>query len=271
MDARALARELEPLIVRERYEWAEVAHRLYPDAEVEITPLGDGVAISGGDALTLSQITGLGLARPLSPGEQAAVDGFLEAHAPARTEVVIASVADPGVPAFFSSRGFVAEEFEDVFTLDLAGWLPAEDAAAPGVAIRLVADDERDAWADLAAEAYASRMPTPLERRFARVIAGRSSATLLWAWVDARPVATGEVTIADGVAWLAADATLPAYRGRGIQRALQEARLALAREAGCALAVSEAVPGGSSHRNMERAGFAPAYTHLIMARSASRG
>jgi len=39
----------------------------------------------------------------------------------------------------------------------------------------------------------------------------------------------------------------------------------LADEAGCDLAVTEAVPGGGSQRNMERLGFRIVYTHVEFA------
>ena len=85
-------------------------------------------------------------------------------------------------------------------------------------------------------------------------------------WADGLPVGTGSMKIADGVAWLSADSTLPGFRGRGIQQAIQRHRLRLAREAGCTLVVTEAEPGSGSQRNMERLGFGVVYPHLEFAR-----
>jgi len=88
---------------------------------------------------------------------------------------------------------------------------------------------------------------------------------LLIAFVDGEPAGTGELHIADGVGWLSADTTLPAFRQRGVQASLQCVRLQMARDVGCELAVTESVPGSPSQRNMERNGFAVVYTRVELA------
>ena len=80
--------------------------------------------------------------------------------------------------------------------------------------------------------------------------------------MDAEPAATGELRIAAGMGWLTGDATLPQFRCRGAQGALQRARLELAGKAGCDLAVTESLPGSPSERNMERHGFRIVYTRV---------
>ena len=56
------------------------------------------------------------------------------------------------------------------------------------------------------------------------------------------------------VGWLRAGAVLPAFRGRGVQRAMIEARVRHAARIGCDLAGASATAGGSSARNLERVG-----------------
>ena len=104
--------------------------------------------------------------------------------------------------------------------------------------------------------------PTPAEVRFGRSAVARSGASFLVGYVDGKPAGTGELQIEAGVGWLSADTTLPQFRGRGVQRSLQRARLELARAAGCDIAVSESAPGSGSQRNMERLGFRVAYTRV---------
>ena len=67
-----------------------------------------------------------------------------------------------------------------------------------------------------------------------------------------------------GVAQLAGAATLPAFRRRGVQRALLAARLAAARRAGCDLAVVTTQPGTQSQVNAERQGFRLLYARAIL-------
>ena len=91
------------------------------------------------------------------------------------------------------------------------------------------------------------------------------------ATVDARPAAFGVLHEHDGIGSLAGAATLPEFRGRGCQSALLARRIADATADGCELVVSQAMPGSSSHRNMERAGLRVAYTKGIWEQARGEG
>jgi GNAT superfamily N-acetyltransferase len=84
--------------------------------------------------------------------------------------------------------------------------------------------------------------------------------TCLLGTVDGEVGGGGAVAMHDGVALLGGASTLPAFRGRGLQAALIEARLALAVAAGCDLAMTLTLPGSVSQRNCERQGFRIVYT-----------
>jgi len=56
--------------------------------------------------------------------------------------------------------------------------------------------------------------------------------------------------------------TLAAYRGRGLQTALLQARISAALKAGCEYAVVVTQGGSSSQRNVERLGFRVAYSKV---------
>ena len=60
--------------------------------------------------------------------------------------------------------------------------------------------------------------------------------------------------------------TLPAERGRGVQRTLVAERLRLAAIAGCDLATVTAVLGGASERNLLRLGFQRRYVKTTWTR-----
>ena len=55
-----------------------------------------------------------------------------------------------------------------------------------------------------------------------------------------------------------------AFRRKGIQRALIDARMATARSKGCDLAMVLTEPGNDSQRNLHRAGFELAYTIVVL-------
>lgn len=80
------------------------------------------------------------------------------------------------------------------------------------------------------------------------------------------PAGAAALYVNHGVANLAVAATVPAFRGRGIQSSLIATRLADARTAGCDLAVVETVPDNASPRNVERAGFTLIARRRIFAR-----
>lgn len=73
------------------------------------------------------------------------------------------------------------------------------------------------------------------------------------------PLATGALHVAGELAWLGAASTVPGARGRGAHTALLAHRLRLAADLGAGRVVAKAQPGSASHRNLLRAGFAPAY------------
>jgi MOSC domain-containing protein YiiM/GNAT superfamily N-acetyltransferase len=76
--------------------------------------------------------------------------------------------------------------------------------------------------------------------------------------LDGVTVGTGALHTHHRVGWLRAGTVLPAFRGRGIQRALIGARISHAHRLGCDLVGASANQGGSSARNMERAGMSTA-------------
>jgi GNAT superfamily N-acetyltransferase len=59
-------------------------------------------------------------------------------------------------------------------------------------------------------------------------------------------------------------ATLTEHRGQGIQAAFMQERLRITQKAGCDLAVTLTMPGTTSQRNVERAGFRTAYTKVVV-------
>ena len=81
--------------------------------------------------------------------------------------------------------------------------------------------------------------------------------------VDGEAVAAAALVVTDDIGYLANASTLPAGRKRGCQQALIQRRLHDAAAAGCELFLTMATPGGSSHRNLERAGLGVAYTKVV--------
>jgi len=84
------------------------------------------------------------------------------------------------------------------------------------------------------------------------------------AYADDEPAAVGVLYVEDGLAWLGAGATRPAFRRRGGQTALLAARVAKALELGAHTLVTETGArldgvGNTSYDNILRAGFREQY------------
>lgn len=79
-----------------------------------------------------------------------------------------------------------------------------------------------------------------------------------------RPVATAALAVFDGMAYLLSASTAEADRKRGAQQALIAARLARAKQLGCAIQISETLNIlEHSLRNLQRAGFREVYEKQV--------
>ena len=84
--------------------------------------------------------------------------------------------------------------------------------------------------------------------------------------IDGEPAGAAASVITDGVLGIFGTATRPAYRGRGVQRAI--VAKALEGAVGHAdLAIATTEPGTISQRTFERFGFQVLYTRAILVRT----
>ena len=132
-----------------------------------------------------------------------------------------------------------------------------EPAPVPdGLVIRELPRDEIGAWAEvmIAANGMGGAFAEAW-RAMERELARAPHDHRFIGEIDGRAVATGALHTHHAVGYLRAGAVLPAFRGRGIQRAMIEARIAHAARLGCDLVGSIAEVDTSSARNLERAGM----------------
>jgi MOSC domain-containing protein YiiM/GNAT superfamily N-acetyltransferase len=139
-----------------------------------------------------------------------------------------------------------------------AGAVDAIPAAPPaaGIVVRELARDEAGEWSRIIVEA--AELPGAVGEAWRALepkLALAPHDHRFIAEVNGVPVGTGALHTHHQVGWLRAGTVLPTFRGRGIQRALIEARFEHARRLGCDLVGASANRGGSSARNMERTGL----------------
>jgi len=146
-----------------------------------------------------------------------------------------------------------------------------EPSADEAIEVRPITPDELGWWQQSCADGWGH--DTPERRRasdsYAAAAAATAGETLLMAFdaFDGRPLGVASLAERDGVATLGGMSTMPAERGRGVQRALVAERLRLALTDNCDLAVCSAVSGGASERNVLRLGFVHRYVKSTWTRS----
>jgi GNAT superfamily N-acetyltransferase len=262
---RALATRLEAHCAAEMERFVVTARELDPACAAEAMSVAGGSAVFVSPESPLNQAFGLGMRGPVTTDDVAAVEGFYLDRG-VRPLMGVCPLAHPSLLAHLGARGWVAEGFENVLIRSIEPVVAAVDPTTEHVEILPARTaEEKRTWALVAAAAFCAPLP-PIDEQLllAQLAANRPGAQLFTAFVDGQPAGTGELYLSGEVAWLSADATLPQFRRRGIQGALQRHRLTLASRAGCTLAVTESAPGSPSQRNMERLGFRVAYTRLDM-------
>jgi len=217
-------------------------------------------AMFDGVSSPCTQTFGLGLFQKVTSTDMQRIEEcFRERQAPVFHEV--SPLADMDLLGLLNGRGYQPFEFTSVM-FRLIG-APLAGSRSEKFQVRLIQHDEQELWGQTAARGWeASGELADFVAVAGRIHAVTPSAFAFLAELEGRPIATGAMTICDGVALLAGASTIPEARGQGAQLALLDSRLCYAAEHGCGLAMMGAQPGSASQRNAERHGFRIAYTRI---------
>lgn len=264
---RALASRIERSVARDLERYAAACTALDPSLDVATERFAGGLAIFVAPGSPINMVFGAGMAGPVTPAELDAVGRFF-AERGARAAISLSPLADESLVVQLGVRGWMVTDFENVlvrrFMGDASALAAALPAPAPGVSLREATDAaERAQWGRISAGAFSA--PEDASREIVRLgeaAALREDMTLLLGSVDGVDAGSGALWVDDRLGWMLGDATLPAHRRRGVQSALLAERTRLAAVAGCELAVTEARPGSTSQRNMERLGYSVVYTRV---------
>jgi GNAT superfamily N-acetyltransferase len=225
-------------------------------------PLGDGVASVAArlpaSAIVVNRVVGLGLERPLAPATIVEAAALYRGAGIARFFLNLhPDAASPHVTEACRAAGLVPARGWQKFVRDRGAPLPAtadveirEATSADGPAFARIACAAFDLGA--AAEPWLARLP------------GRPGYHVFLAFVDGEPAGCGALVLDGDLAWTDWGATAPAFRGRGIQRALLAHRCRTADARGVRrthTCTGEAVPGEPQHSfgNILRCGFRETY------------
>ncbi|MFL6678381.1 MAG: GNAT family N-acetyltransferase [Burkholderiaceae bacterium] len=239
-------------------------------ADAHVVEIGGGVAAFAERLFgrKLNHVTGLGLAGAIDEDALARLEAAYAARG-LGVEIDLCPHADAGALALLGRRGYAVNAFSNTYARTLDD-VPARAAGG----IEILQGRAADAlFVDASVAGFsvqARQRPRELLAALARIAQAREDTTLFVARVDGQVAGSAGLAVMDTphgrIGELHIASTLPAFRGRGVQAALLQARLAAARDAGCALVFVGARPANTSARNVERAGFGLAFTKATFAR-----
>lgn len=264
----ALARRLEKAEAYGNAEFVEARAKLFPESGAQWIEVAGAYAMYDGATSPITQTFGLGLFDEITEGEMEMIEKFFqEREAPVFHEV--SPLASAALLTLLNERGYQPAEFTSVMFRPISHgvYLSAQsnegNEGNENIRVRLVQEDEHELWANTAAKGWSEFTEyADLMYELSLVGANRPSGLSFLAELENRAIATGAMSICDGVALLAGASTIPEGRKQGAQTALLDSRLRFAAERGCDIAMMGALPGSASQRNAERQGFRIAYTRI---------
>jgi GNAT superfamily N-acetyltransferase len=250
----------------ERAEAEQLAQTGAPGSRGVLAVAG-GLAVSKGPRSRWSSAFGLGLAGPVSADELDRVEAHLGALG-GEVRIELCPHADRSLSIELARRRYRAERFLLVLSRLVAPGAAGPAPRAGRVSVREIAEGEERAFADAFALAHLGVVPASDDAAEDFLAIPRAGGNVCFAAFDgAAPVAVAIVSEHGGVAELSGAGVVPAWRGRGLQLALVQARLAWAAARGCDRAASAAEAGGASQRTLEKAGFRVVYPKVVTVRT----
>lgn len=260
---RKLAARLEKIDAAHSAAYALQRQDIDPLVQPVVQKIGEGTAIYGGDNLPINRVIGLGVTSPVSDTIIAEVSDFY-AKLNATPHIDFCPLADGSLLTQLRQSDYKPTQ---LFTM-LVRQLPATEYAPPDSEAHVAPADDMQLWTQTVSQGIIGTDEIPeddVNPIFARIAFMRPDVYCHIAYINGVPAGAGAIAIQDEVAVFFAVSTRTHFRRKGIQANLMKARLDLATEKGCELAMGLAIPGSTSERNLQRGGFKIAYTKMVFA------
>ncbi|MGD7054344.1 GNAT family N-acetyltransferase [Sutcliffiella horikoshii] len=163
-----------------------------------------------------------------------------------------------------SSLGYFQSGFHTALYRPLSTGDPSLSGADNAVQMEEISLENFDVFGELYTRGFG--MPTAFKDYVTannKVLAESDNWTFYLARVGGEPAGIGVLHVKNDVATLAASATVPEFRNKGVQTALIQKRMQQAADEGCRYLVGQAAFGSVSQKNMQRAGLNVAYTNAV--------
>jgi GNAT superfamily N-acetyltransferase len=242
----------------------EALRRFGPNDPIALLKVAGGYAFCCGPDYPVNQIVGMGLYDEVTAAELDELEDFFRSRG-VPCSVVLSPLAHESLRSMLGERGYSIGEFNSVLIRRIQPEEPF--SLPPGVIIERVTDETVGAWTAAIAKGF--EQDIVVAQSVFEGFASLPGAMPFLARIEGKVVGGcgGRVIPEARIAAFFGTATLPEYRGRGVQTALIAQRLHEAALAGCEYAVVSTNPGSGSQRNMERRGFRVAYTKPVMMRT----
>ncbi len=258
----ALARRLERTEARGNAEFVEARASVSPESGAGWIEVAGAYAMYDTVTSPITQTFGLGLFETITRAEMDVIEQFFKQRG-AGVFHEVSPLADPVLLTLLNERGYQPMEFTSVMFRPIRRETRYAESRNERIQTRLVEEVDHELWAQTSAQGWSEFTEyADLMLEMARVGAKRPGGLSFLVELDGRAIATGAMSICDGVALLAGASTIPEGRRQGAQLALLDSRLRYAAEHNCDIAMMCASPGSSSQRNAERQGFRIAYTRI---------
>jgi GNAT superfamily N-acetyltransferase len=259
-----IARRLELSSAQRAIDFARTQQLTHSDPHIAVESVAGGYLVFAGAGLPLNRAKALGLGQTVSDKDLDFVEEFFRSRG-AAARVELCPLADASLGQLLKERGYRFEQFYSALVRPLS-----EKIAEPGaseVRVCRVSEEDKEVWLDTVARGFSEHDTRTAEMvRLIESTFHSASAQCYLAWAGDQPAGGGAVLFHEGIAKLCSASTRVAFRKRGVQTALLNARLRAAQEAGCDLAHVLTAPGSASQRNVERSGFSLAYTKVVLAK-----
>jgi GNAT superfamily N-acetyltransferase len=225
---------------------------------------GFGIALKNIPSVQFNRWLGIGVDRPATEQAVDRAISWMTEHASSTWGLELTPAASPaGLVDWITARGFNA--LPGGFATFWRDTIQAAPAPETGFVIRRAHAEDADVFGATAVTCFG--MPASF-KAWMSAFPGRPGWHTYLACHDETPVGVAAMFIEADTAWLGIDATLPAFRGKGIHGALLSTRIRDAAQNGVRLLTIETDRPGTNeqpnaaYRNIERAGFMLSHSRL---------